>query len=140
MVYKIFLDTNIFLDHLLDRNSYSSDILKSCEESILDGYVSSASFYTLAYVIRKHLSAAETRKLLGNYLRFLSILPTQKNTLRNSLDASFHDLEDAFQYFTALQEDKLDFFITNNLKDFKKVSQQLPVINSKKFVEQYLSE
>jgi hypothetical protein len=91
-------------------------------------------------VIRKHVTAAGTRKLLGNYLRFISILPTQKNDLRNSLDASFHDLADAFQYFTALREDKLDFFITNNLKDFQKVSQQLPVINSKKFVGQYLIE
>jgi hypothetical protein len=69
-------------------------------------------------VIRKHISCAETRKLLGNYLRFITIIPTQKNSLRNSLDASFQDLEDAFQYFTALQEDNLDFFITSNLKDF----------------------
>lgn len=140
MAYKIFLDTNIFLDHLLDRNTYSSDVLKSCEEGNTSGYASSASFYTLAYVIRKGVSASETRKLLGDYLRFISILPTHKNTLRNSLDASFGDLEDAFQYFTALQEDTIELFITNNLKDFQKVSQQLPVISPRKFIEQYLSE
>ncbi len=137
MAYKIFLDTNIFLDHLLDRNKYSSDVLKICEEGNVDGYTSSSSFYTLAYVIRKSVSASETRKLLGDYLRFISILPTYKYTLRNSLDSSFNDLEDAFQYFTALQEDTLDLFITNNLKDFQKVSQQLPVITPKKFIEQY---
>lgn len=140
MAYKVFLDTNVFLDHLLDRNTYSSDVLSNCEEGSVIGYASSASFYTLAYVIRKSVSAAETRKLLGDYLRFISILPTQKNNLRSSLDASFHDLEDAFQYFTALQEDKLDFFITNNLKDFQRVSQQLPVTSSKKFIELYFSE
>jgi len=140
MAYKVFLDTNIFLDHLLDRNNHSSSLLKACEQGTVSGYASSASFYTLAYVIRKSVSTAETRKLLGDYLRFISLLPTQKNNLRSSLDASFEDLEDAFQYFTALEEEELDFFITNNLKDFQKVSQQLEVISSKKFVMEYLKE
>ena len=138
MAYRVFLDTNVFLDHLLDCDLYSSELLKSCEEGAVHSYASSASFYTLSYVIRKSISSAETRKVLGNYLRFISILPTQRSALRNSLDASFNDLEDAFQYFTALEEDTLDFFITNNLKDFHNVSQQLPVISPKKFVVGYL--
>ena len=137
MAYKVFLDTNVFLDHLLDRDVYSSQLLKACEESTLNGYASSASFYTLSYVIRKSTSASETRKLLGDYLRFISILPTQKNSLRSSLDAAFNGLEDAFQYFTALDEGSIDFFVTNNLKDFQKVSQQLPVISPKKFMNEY---
>lgn len=140
MAYKVFLDTNIFLDHLLDRNTYSTTILKACEEGLIAGYASSASFYTLAYMTRKSVSAAETRKLLGDYLRFISILPTQKNNLRNSLDAAFDDLEDAFQYFTALDEEGLDYFITNNVKDFQKASQQLEIVNSKKFVVECLKE
>ncbi len=138
MAYKVFLDTNIFLDHLLDRDVHSSKLLKACEEGIVNGYASSASFYTLSYVVRKTVSIAETRKLLGDYMRFISILPTQKSHLRSSLDAKFNDLEGAFQYFTALEDDNLDFFVTNNLKDFQKVSQQLPVISSKKFISDYL--
>ncbi len=138
MAFSVFLDTNIFLDHLLDRDVHSSALLKSCEEGVVHGFASSASLYTLAYVIRKSVSAAETKKLLGDYLRFISILPTHKHDLRISLDASFNDLEDAFQYFTALQEEKLDFFITNNLKDFQKVSRQLPVVNPRKFILEYL--
>lgn len=139
MAYKVFLDTNIFLDHLLDRDVHSSELLKACEDGLVNGYASSASFYTLSYVIRKTVSTAETRKLLGDYLRFISILPTQKNHLRSSLDATFNDLEDAFQYFTALEDDSLDFFVTNNLKDFQNVSQQLPVIGAKKFISDHLS-
>ncbi|MBI1766837.1 MAG: PIN domain-containing protein [Bacteroidetes bacterium] len=138
MAYSVFLDTNVFLDHLLDRDTHSSNLLRSCEEGQTHGYASSASFYTLAYVIRKNVSAAETRKLLGDYLRFISILPTQKNALRISLDGSFTDLEDTFQYFTALEEERLDFFITNNLKDYQRVSQQLPVISPRKFIIDFL--
>lgn len=140
MAFSVFLDTNIFLDHLLDRDAHSSAVLKSCEDGLVHGYASSASFYTLAYVIRKSVSAAETKKTLGDYLRFISILPAHKHELRISLDASFSDLEDAFQYFTALQEEKLDFFLTNNLKDFQKVSQQLPVINPKRFISEFLKK
>lgn len=138
MAHKVFLDTNIFLDHLLERNDYSSLLLRACEQGEVVGYASSASFYTLAYVVRKSLSLTETRKLLGNYLRFITVLPTQKDTLRSSFDASFDDLEDAFQYFTALKEEDIEFFITNNLKDFQKASQQIEVINAKKFVTEYL--
>lgn len=138
MVYNVFLDTNIFLDHLLDRDAHSSALLKACEEGVVYGYASSASFYTLVYVIQKSVSVTESKKIIGNYLRFISILPTHKNTLRISLDASFNDLEDAFQYFTALEEDQLDFFVTNNLRDYQKVSQQLPVISPKKFVSDFL--
>lgn len=105
---------------------------------MVTGFASSASFYTLAYLIRKTISTSATRKLLGEYLRFISILPTQKNTLRISLESSFNDLEDAFQYFTALEEKQIDFFITANLKDYQKVSQQLPVISPQKFVTEYL--
>jgi predicted nucleic acid-binding protein len=138
MACSVFLDTNIFLDHLLDRDAHSSALLKCCEDGLVHGYASSASFYTLAYVIRKNVSASETRKWLGDYLRFISILPTQKHQLRISLEATFNDLEDAFQYFTALQEEKLDFFITNNLKDFLRVSKQLPVTSPKKFILEHL--
>jgi predicted nucleic acid-binding protein len=139
MAFSVFLDTNIFLDHLLDRDVHSSALLKSCEDGQVHGFASAASFYTLAYVIRKSVSVAETKKLLGDYMRFIAILPTHKHDLRISLDASFNDLEDAFQYFTALQEEKLDYFITNNLKDFQKVSKQLPVVNPKKFMLEYLN-
>ena len=140
MAYRVFLDTNIFLDHLLDRNTHSSNLLKACEEGEVIGYASAASFYTLAYVVRKSVSATETRKLLGDYLRFISILSAKKHVLRSSIDATFSDLEDAFQYFTALEEDALDFFVTNNLKDFQKVSQQLPVIDPRKFMREYLTQ
>ena len=139
MAYKVFLDTNVFLDHLLDRDVHSSQLLKACEDGTVHGYASSASFYTLSYVVRKGISTSQTRKLLGDYLRFISILATQQNSLRISLDALFNDLEDGFQYFTALEEDTLDFFVTNNLKDFQKVSQQLPVISPKNFIKDYLT-
>jgi predicted nucleic acid-binding protein len=138
MIYSVFLDTNIFLDHILDRDAYSSLLLKACEDGQVIGYASSASLYTLAYVIRKSVSIPETKKVIGDFLRFVSILPTDKNILRIALDSAFTDLEDAFQYFTALDNEMVDYFVTNNLKDFQKVSTQLPVISPKKFISEHL--
>ena len=43
-------------------------------------------------------------------------------------DEAFDDIEDAFQYYTALQAD-CDFFVTVNIKDFKKGKiAKLPVL------------
>lgn len=138
MAFRIFLDTNVFLDHFLDRDIHSTHILKACEQRRASAFASSASFYTLSYFLRKNSSFSETKKFLSEYLRFVSVLPAYKSNLLVSLESSFSDLEDAFQYYSALQQESLDFFITNNLKDFRKAYQQLPVISPKKFFTDHL--
>jgi hypothetical protein len=60
-------------------------------------------------------------------------LPFQK-----ALSAGFSDHEDAVQYYTALTASGIDYFITSNIKDFKKASSQLPVVPSKQFMKLYL--
>ncbi len=52
-----------------------------------------------------------------------------------ALHAGFLDLEDAVQYHTALQIKGIDYFITSNIKDYKKASAQLPVITPKQFIK-----
>ncbi len=88
--------------------------------------------YTLAYVIQKSFTLTDSGKFLNDYLQFISILPAQLQALRLSLNSLFNDLEDSFQYYTALQEEKMNSFITNNLKDFTNADQSLPVVNSEK--------
>jgi predicted nucleic acid-binding protein len=133
MTYRIFLDTNILADHLLDRNQHSSNIISLVESGQLIAYASSASFFTLAYIIEDRLKI-KSRPILQKINQFINTIPTGQSVLDHSYSSGFHDMEDAFQYFTALNESDLDFFITNNVKDYKFALSKLPVLTAKDFI------
>jgi predicted nucleic acid-binding protein len=133
MTSKVFLDTNIFLDHLLGRNSYSIEIIKFCERKFLSGFASSASFFTLAYIIEERLKKA-AQPILLDYSSFIETIPTTQDNLNLALTSTFEDTEDAFQYYTALNEKRLNYLITNNTSDFKEVRSKLPIVSSKEFM------
>jgi predicted nucleic acid-binding protein len=133
MTYSVFLDTNVITDHLLDRNLYSSRILTLVESGQIVAYTSSACFFTLAYIIEGRLKL-KSQPILQNINQFINTIPTDQHNLDYSYASKFHDMEDAFQYFTALNEDSLDFFITNNVKDYKFPVPKLPVLSAKDFI------
>lgn len=139
MTYRIFLDTNVLADHLLDRNPYSSNIINLVESGQLIGYASSASFFTLAYIIEDRLKL-KSQPILQKINQFINTIPTGQNILDYSYASGFRDMEDAFQYFTALNETGLDFFITNNVKDYKLALSKLPVLSAKDFINTIFKE
>jgi hypothetical protein len=49
-----------------------------------------------------------------------------------ALDSKFTDFEDALQYFSAVNSNKIDAIITRNIKDFKKSA--LPVFTPNEFL------
>lgn len=134
MAFKVFLDTNIFLDHFLQRNEYSSKILAFCESGDIHGCASSASFFTMAYLLEKNLSKKEACNILSQYTNFIIIVPTTKENLIQAFASNFTDLEDAFQYFTALHDTSIKYFLTHNIKDFKAAIPSLPIITPEEFL------
>ena len=138
---KIFLDTNVILDHALDRAfaNEAEKILLMSEQSEVNCYISSGSLYTLAYVIEKATkSIVLVRKKLLQYLTFLTPVSNMPYNFESALnDNAFDDIEDAFQYYTALQAG-CDFFVTVNIKDFKRgEKKQLPVLKPDDFLLQF---
>ncbi|ODS86094.1 MAG: hypothetical protein ABS46_01425 [Cytophagaceae bacterium SCN 52-12] len=119
---KVFLDTNVILDHALDRSQYYADeatrILHWCATGLLEGFISSASVYTLTYVLeRGGYQNDALRQKLETYLSWVTPLPTDALVFKSAFDSNFRDLEDAYQYHTALHT-KMNYFVTGNLKDF----------------------
>jgi predicted nucleic acid-binding protein len=128
MGFKIFLDTNIFIDHLMDRNPHSREVIQLCEMDALNGYASSSCFYTIAYYIGKY-TKLDIRKSLEGYSELVELIPTTRENLYGAYQSGFKDMEDAFQYFTAQNISNLDYFVTNNLSDFKYASKKLKVVS-----------
>ena len=136
---KVFLDTNVILDHALDRvfSEEAEKIFTLAEEGKISCYVSTGSVYTLAYILEKATNDIDiVREELLLYLTFITPVSTLPFYLEQAIcDKTFDDIEDAFQYYTALQAG-CDFFVTANIKDFKKGEQRkLPVIKPDDYLQ-----
>lgn len=139
---KVFLDTNVILDHALDRRQCYADeatqILEWCALGFVEGFISSASVYMLTYVLeRAGCRDAALRQKLQAYLSWVTPLPTGMPVFRSAFDSGISDLEDAYQYYTAVDA-KMNYFVTGNLKDFKtdKPIPRVGVLNPADFVLQ----
>ena len=120
---KVFVDTNIILDHALGRAfaDEAGKIFAMSEEGKIYCYISAGALYTLAYVLEKALKDVQVvREKLLLYLTFLTPVSNLPCNFEQALyDKAFDDIEDAFQYYTALQAG-CNFFVTINVKDFRK--------------------
>ena len=124
---KVFLDTNVILDHALDRvyADEAEKIFALSEEGKISCYISTGSVYTLAYILEKATKNTDiVREKLLQYLTFITPVSNLPFYVEQAIsDKTFDDIEDAFQYYTALQTG-CDFFVTANIKDFKKCEQK----------------
>lgn len=141
MAYKLFLDTNIFLDVFLQRTPDWEDaemILQLAAKKRIDVFSSANNLVNVIYALRKQkLTQAQIIELMQLTLSYVQLADTTNRSFNEALNAGFPDLEDAVQYFTALQIKGIDYFISSDLKDYKKASAQLPVITAEKFIAMY---
>lgn len=126
---KVFLDTNVVLDYLFGRdNSGAIDLLfDKIDDGAVDACISSGSVYTITYLMEMSLkkNGVEKPERLAMVREQLSLLlfkirvATVTNPIFHSSLANqgFDDLEDAYQYHTAIAAN-CSFLVTQNLKDF----------------------
>lgn len=129
---KVFLDTNIVADLFLKREPFCENSLKLFTLGFhkkITLYVSSLSYATLAYLVRK--MKKEERVLLFEKLRNITETTTvDRLTVDKALISDFSDLEDALQYYSAVNA-KVDIVLTRNKKDF--VEANVPVMTPDEF-------
>lgn len=138
MATKIFIDTNLlidFFDSLRSGHANAVKLFKAMEEDEISGFVSESVLNTTVYILRKQYSSNELRSILEDMLSFIDILPCTAGIYLNSLKLSGADIENALLYQLAL-ENGVDYFITENKKDFKKFAvPALPFLSSKEFIQ-----
>jgi predicted nucleic acid-binding protein len=129
------MDTNVILDWLLDReDTYAEEatsLFLAAEENRLTIYISSGSVYTVAYVLhRAGKRGQKQRDALLSFLDLVQVARTDKNTFVSATHLmTITDLEDGFQYQTALGIPTIQYFVTGNTKDFRLADKSLlPVI------------
>ena len=109
---KVFLDTNILLDLLLEREGFedSAELFRLQEDGRLKLYVSYLTMVNIAYVYRKTVGQ--------NMAVLVEVLPMDGGQLQKALMMSGPDIEDIFQ-LTCAVAGGMDFIVTRNVKDFR---------------------
>ncbi|HEY8689698.1 MAG TPA: PIN domain-containing protein [Chitinophagaceae bacterium] len=130
MVPKIFLDTNIVIDFLEQRLfdiDYTNQIFTLAEGNDVIACVSETVITNAIYVTGLE---DQVLRLLNN----INVLCIDSHNIKNAMKSSFKDKEDSILYYGAL-DNKMDYFITRNKKDFAKHSlKQLPVLSPKELI------
>jgi len=131
---RLFLDTNIILDLLGEREPFyeaAAKLASLADNNLVTLVVSPISFTTVNYVLSRFESSQIVREKLRKFKILCSISILDEHIIEKGLNSSFKDFEDSLQYFSAVSAE-CDLIITRNAKDFK--SSHLPVMN----VEEYL--
>ena len=119
----IFMDTNVVIDFLADRQPFSLDTARLFNMAVdkkAKIYISAVSYNNIYYILRQSLTNNSTMQLLEELAGMTEIIDVTNAIIRQSLKTDFKDYEDAIQYYCALRIAKIDFIVTRNTRDFKK--------------------
>ena len=123
-----FLDTNVLIDFLADRQPFAAaanDIFRLAHAGSVRLYVASLSFSNAFYLIRRSLAAAGlanyslvAQQTLATVKPLLTVVAVDDHTVTHALQAGFSDFEDALQSFAAQSVPEIELLVTRNGKDF----------------------
>ncbi|WP_323756301.1 PIN domain-containing protein [Roseivirga sp.] len=140
MTQRVFIDTNVMLDFLGERNPFYEPIAKVAtlaEKEKLTLVVSPISFATVNYFISKFEDYKVAREKLRKFKVICEVSSIDGQTVEKALNSSFKDFEDALQYFCAT-ESECQMILTRNGKDFKK--SLLPIMTPDEFLKSFKKE
>jgi predicted nucleic acid-binding protein len=134
----IFIDTDVIIDFLTDRQPFSEEaagLFNLIDNKKVKGYTSALSYSNLYYVLSKYAPHKKVIALLNELSELVGILKVDDSIVKAALASDFKDFEDAIQYYTALENKKINVIITRNIKDYKKSS--LPVMAPGTFLKTF---
>jgi predicted nucleic acid-binding protein len=132
---SVLIDTDVLLDFYLDRKPFSDDslqLLLKCEQKQFRAYITPVIVANTYYILRRHATHHYVIERLQVLLNTIHILAMDQKQVLAALESKFTDFEDALQYFSAVNSNKIDAIITRNIKDFKKSG--LPVFTPNEFL------
>ena len=79
----------------------------------------SLSFSHVFYTLRKQFGAQPAREALRKLARLVRVVAVDEGVVQAALNSEFADVEDAMQYFAALNVPNLVAIVTGDPKGFK---------------------
>ncbi|MCO5247758.1 MAG: PIN domain-containing protein [Chitinophagales bacterium] len=132
---KIFLDTNIVVDFLGEREGFyrsAAQVLTLADKKRIKVFTSPTTISTTFYLLSKY----ENTKIALEKIRKLKVLCSismmDDEVIEKAINSDFKDFENALQYFSAVASN-CDIILTRNERDFKNAL--IPVINPKSYLQ-----
>ena len=116
MKKRIFVDTNILLDVLLEREGYYYDALKiwaNAENGNVEACIAAISLDNIHYVMRKLKSETTAMIAVKILLRIFKVIPVDADILGLAVDFHDKDFEDDIQLQCALKAKCSQLFTRN---------------------------
>lgn len=134
---KVFLDTNIILDFVLNREGAESAVklLALANEGKIQVFVSFLTIANTAYVAKRGHSQEELYTILSVLNNMVNVLPMDSIQFGMALKQPVSDFEDMLQYQCA-SINSCDVIITNNIKHFYFSS--IPVKTAKEYLDEVI--
>jgi predicted nucleic acid-binding protein len=139
MKTKLFIDTNVMLDLLGERDPFYDSIAKIAtlaDKGQIAMVVSALSYATVSYFLVKFENQEKAKDKLRKFKIISKICDLDELIFEKGLNSNFTDFEDSLQYFSALKSD-CDILITRNGKDFK--DSQIPIMTADEYLKSILT-
>ena len=137
MDYNLFIDSDILLDILLTRHPHFDDsfsLLSLRTKNQVQLYTTPTIILNTNYIAHKQYDKEKAKRGVAELINLFEIIETSKEDLVYCFNKKYTDVEDAVQYFTALKNTSLHFYITRNIKHFDFKKTELPVITPASFL------
>lgn len=131
---KVFLDTNVLLDFLLDRKPFNDDVAEIIEISISESIelcISSITVTDANYIIGRSEGSISANKKTKKILELVKVENVGETTVHSSSNSKFKDFEDGVQNFCATEANH-KIIVTRNTKHFRE--SKLAIMTPKEFL------
>ena len=117
---KVFLDTNILLDLLLERPGFedAAEVLQAGEDGRIELYCSFLTMANVAFILRKNTTPARLAPTLMQIKSLIRVLPMDVDQLDEACWIAGRDFEDALQAVCA-HSAGCTHIVTRNKADYR---------------------
>lgn len=134
MAKRIFLDTNILLDVLLERDPFCRPaqlVWSLAERRQIKAGISATSLNNVFFVIKKLTSKEKAYFAISTLSQIFKLCPVTSQTVLKALKLGLPDFEDSLQYSCALQF-RAKAIITRDVSGFQK--SKIPVMDASQYL------
>lgn len=132
---RIFLDTNIVLDFLGERENFyepAAKVLTLADQKQITVFTSPTSISNTYYILAKYENSKAALEKIRRFTVLCNISVMDDEVVERALNSNFKDFEDGMQYYSAVAEN-CEIILTRNEKDFK--SAMIPIMNAESFLQ-----
>ena len=131
---KVFMDTDVILDFLLNRDPYINEITEIIEKSVMNEMalcVSSLTISNLHYIISRIENKKSANSKIRKILKLIKVENVGQTTVIKAMESEFGDFEDGIQNYCAEEADH-KILVTRNTRDYKK--SKLAIMTPREFL------